>query len=121
MIKIKKLIPLFLIIILIFSGIKFISYINYQEKHSYNLQEIEDNNYAIYYSVVSNIPAKNYDVIIVCYKDQIHKICGRVNIQQTNGRPCVEIITKPHINNANEIIVSIPKGGIKIINSVGLK
>nr|DAJ60487.1 MAG TPA: hypothetical protein [Caudoviricetes sp.] len=46
---------------------------------------------------------------------------GTVNIQQTNDKPYVEITAKPHMNNADEITVFIPKGAVEFVDNVGLK
>lgn len=77
--------------------------------------------YAIYHSVSSNVPSHNYDVITVCYNDQIHMFQGTVNIQQTNDKPYIEITAKPHINYGDEITVFIPKGAVEFADNVGLR
>ena len=111
-----------MIIVFVFFGVyKLAQYAEYTEEYSYELQEIKDDTYAIYHSVSSNVPSHNYDVITVCYNDQIHMFQGTVNIQQTNGKPYVKIIAKPHLNNANKITVFIPKGMIEFADNVGLK
>ena len=46
---------------------------------------------------------------------------GEVIIQQTNDTPYVNIKRKPHMNNADEITVFIPKGTIEFVDNVGLK
>lgn len=106
---------------ILFGVYKFLSYVGYTEEYSYNLQEIKDGTYAIYHSVSSNVPSHNYDVITVCYNDQIHMFQGTVNIQQTNNKPYIEITTKPHINYGDEITVFIPKGTVEFADNVGLR
>ena len=111
-----------IIAIIVFLGIhKFSSYVEYTEEYSYGLQEIKDGTYAIYHSISSNVPSHNYDVITVCYNDQIHMFQGTVNIQQTNNKPYIEITTKPHINYDDEITVFIPKGTVEFADNVGLE
>ena len=111
-----------IIAIIVFLGVhKFSSYAQYTEEYSYDLQEIKDDTYAIYHSVSSNVPSHNYDVITVCYNDQIHMFQGTVNIQQTNEKPYVEIIAKPHINYGDEIKVFITKGTVEFADNVGLR
>lgn len=108
-----------MIIAAIFFGVyKIVSYGEYTEEYSYELQEIKDGTYAIYHSVSSNTP---YDVITVCYNDQIHMFQGTVNIQQTNNKPYIEITAKPHINYGDEITVFIPKGTVEFVDNVGLR
>lgn len=109
-----------IIAVMFFGGYKLVSYGQYTEEHSYELQEIKDGTYAIYHSVLSNVPSHNYDVITICYNGQIHIFQGTVNIQQTNGKPYVEIIAKPHLNNADKITVFIPKGTVEFANNVEL-
>lgn len=111
-----------MIIATIFFGVyKFVSYGEYTEEYSYELQEIKDGTYAIYHSVSSNVPSHNYDVITVCYNDQIHMFQGTVNIQQTNDKPYIEITAKPHINYGDEITVFVPKGTVEFVDNVGLR
>ena len=119
---IKSTIFVVVIIVAIFFGVyKFVSYGEYTEEYSYELQEIKDDTYAIYHSVSSNVPSHNYDAITICYNSQIHILQGTVNIQQTNGKPYVEIIAKPHLNNADKITVFIPKGTVEFADNVGLE
>ena len=111
-----------MIIVFVFFGVyKLVQYAEYTEEYSYELQEIKDGTYAIYHSVSSNVPANNYDVVTICYNGQIHMFQGEVIIQQTNDTPYVNIIRKPHMNNADEITVFIPKGTIEFVDNVGLK
>ena len=119
---IKSTIFVVVIIAAIFFGVyKFVSYGEYTEEYSYELQEIKDGTYAIYHSVSSNVPSHNYDVITVCYNDQIHMFQGTVNIQQTNDKPYIEITAKPHINYGDEITVFVPKGTVEFVDNVGLR
>ena len=104
-----------------FGMCKFSSYVEYTEEYSYDLQEIKDGTYAIYHSVSSNTPSHNYDVITVCYNDQIHMFQGTVNIQQTNDKPYIEITAKPYVYYGDEIAVFIPKGTVEFADNVGLK
>ena len=61
---IKTIIPVLMIIVFVFFGVyKLVQYAEYTEEYSYELQEIKDGTYAIYYSVSSNVPANNYDVV----------------------------------------------------------
>ena len=114
-------IVIIIIAIIVFLGVyKFLSYVEYTEEYSYELQEIKDGTYAIYHSVSSNVPSHNYDVITVCYNDQIHMFQGTVNIQQTNDKPYIEITAKPHINYGDEITVFIPKGTVEFADNVVL-
>ncbi len=118
---IKSTIFVVAIIVAMFFGVyKLVSYGQYTEEYSYELQEIKDGTYAIYHSVLSNVPSHNYDVITICYNGQIHRLQGTVNIQQTNEKPYVEIIAKPHLNNADKITVFIPKGTVEFANNVGI-
>ena len=111
-----------IIVFLVFLGAhKFSSYAGYTEEYSYDLQEIKDGTYAICHSASSNTPSHNYDVIIVCYNNQIHMFQGTVNIQQTNDKPYIEITAKPHINYGDEITVFIPKGTVEFADNVGLE
>ena len=119
---IKSVIFVVVIIAAICFGLyKIISYGEYTEEYSYELQEIKDGTYAIYHPASSNVSSYNYDVITICFNDQIHMLQGTVNIQQTNDKPYIEIIAKPHMSNADEITVFIPRGTVEFTDNVGLR
>lgn len=119
---IKSIISVIVIIAAIFFLMyKFSSYVEYTEEYSYNLQEIKDGTYVIYHSASSNTSFHNYDVITVCYNDQIHRFQGTVNIQQANDKPYIEITAKPHKYYGDKITVFIPKGTVEFADNGGLR
>lgn len=109
----------FIFIFFVIYGIT--SYKDYTEKYSYELEEIKAGTYAIYNTVYSIIPSYNYEVITVCYDGRIHMFHGIVNICQTNNRPYVEVISRPHKNYHDEITIYIPKDTVEFAEGVGVR
>ena len=126
MIAIKRKIKVYaisfiLVIIVLFGIFKLISYIYYTEEYSYEFQEVKDGIYAIYYSVSSNVPSHNYDVVTICHKGQIRTLQGKISIRQTDNISHIDVIARPNMNNADEITVFIPKGTVEFAENIGLK
>lgn len=110
------------IIFLLFVGCwKMIKYTNYSEASAFDLQEIKEGTYIIYHSVSSNVPADNYDVVLLRYENQIHEYKGCVTICSTNDKPHVKIISRPNISNNDEVFVFVPDGTVEFANNVSLR
>jgi len=90
-------------------------------QYEYDLQEIDDGVYAICYDVRSNVPAKNYSTVKICYGNQLHTYEGKVSIFYTDQLTYVEIIERPKIVRGDEIILYVPWGSIEYQETVGLK
>lgn len=119
---IKYLLIITCILTLIFFGLyKLISYGEYAEEYSYELEEIKSGAYAIYNTVSSTTPAHNYNVVTICYNGQIHVFQGTVNICQTNNKPHADIISRPHMNYNDEITIYVPKGTVEFAEGVGVR
>lgn len=99
---------------------KLISYANYAEEYSYELEEIKPGTYAIY-NTVSYCMDDKYEVVTICYNGKIHVIQGTVNIHQTNDKPYADIISKPHRKYSDEITIYVPKGTVEFAEGVGVK
>ena len=69
----------------------------YAEEYTYDLSEIKNGTYAIYSIYSLSIPVDNYEVITICYDDEIHTFKGKVNIHRTDDNPYVDILRKPHV------------------------
>lgn len=120
--SIKYLLVITCILALIFLGLyKLISYGEYTEEYSYELEEIKSGTYAIYNTVSSTTPAHNYNVVTICYNGQIHVFQGTVNICQTSNKPHADIISRPHMNYNDEITIYVPKGTVEFAEGIGTR
>lgn len=116
---IKYLIYLCIVAIVIFGIVSFVKYVNEYTEYTYQLQEIEDGTYAIYYTTHSRIPAENYEVIRLYYNNSIYTLNGNVSITYTNGEPYV-YIKKTNIVHGDEIHAYVPKGSVKHEKSINI-
>lgn len=81
-------------------------------EHEFQLVEIQDGVYGISNTVVSSIPAQNYDIITLCCNGQIRTFKGTVNIVYTDSDPYV-IYRNTNLANADEVYVYVPFGTIE--------
>lgn len=119
--KIAVLKPIGIIAVIILICAVLIKYITYTERYSYNLEEVELGVYAIHNTVSSNTPAHNYEVITICYDNQVHTFKGTASICYTDGKPCADITVRHHADYADKITIYVPKGSVKFEKGVGLK
>lgn len=116
---IKRIIKYILQIILIAAiCIGFIScakscheYTTYSNTVEYDLVELEDGVYGYYNAVTSNIPAENYEMIVLCLNGQIYTLKGDVNIHYTEDK-CKLIWTDVNIVHGDTFEVYVPTGTI---------
>ena len=86
----------------------------------YNLSELNDGVYAVYYSTHSAIPAHNYEVITLNCNDNIYTFQGHVQITYTDDDPYV-IYQKRNIVNADTMYAYVPSGSVEFQGSVMVK
>ena len=92
---------------------------NQYTEYEYSLSELKDGVYGVYSTVVSSIPAKNYDVITLCCDGSIKTFKGTVHVIYTDG----EIYAKyknSRLVNADEIWVYVPFGTIEYQGTTGI-
>lgn len=87
---------------------------------TYSLSEVDDGVFAIYHTVSSNVPAKNYEVLTICCNGSVYTFKGDVSITYTDNEPYA-IVRKYNIVNGDEIHIYIPKGAVEYQANVGLK
>ena len=76
-------------------------------EHEFQLTEIQDGVYGVTSTVVSSIPAQNYDIITLCCNGQIRTFKGTIHIAYTNANPYV-IYRSTNLANADELYVYVP-------------
>ena len=86
----------------------------------YNLSELNDGVYAIYYTTHSTVPAHNYEVITLNCNGNIYTFQGHVQITYTDDNPYV-IYQKRNIVNADTMYVYVPSGSVEFQGSVMVK
>ena len=86
----------------------------------YNLSELNDGVYAVYYTTHSAAPAHNYEVITLNCNGNIYTFQGHVQITYTDDSPYV-IHQKRNIVNADTMYVYVPSGSVEFQGSVYIK
>lgn len=86
---------------------------------TYQLNELNDGVYAIYYSTYSDVPAHNYEVITLNCNGNVYTFKGYVYISYLtdNANPYV-VYEDCDIVYADKISVYVPEGTVEYQNSV---
>ena len=96
-----------------------IAYGNKYTEHEFKLSEIQDGVYGIYSTVVSNVPADNYDIITLCCDGNIRTFKGTVHIVYTDTTPYVYYKDTNYVN-ADTMYVYVPFGAIEYQGTTGI-
>ena len=94
---------------------------NFFEKHNeyrYTLSELDEGVFAVCINVVSNVPARNYDMITICCNGQIHTYKGRVSITYIDNEPYAILKDYYNIVNNEEISIYVPYGSVEFQSNV---
>ncbi len=94
-------------------------YANQCTEYEYKLTEIQDGVYGTYSTVVSNIPAQNYDIITLCCNGNIRTFKGTIHISYTDGDAYVKY-KQSNTVNADELWVYVPFGTIEYQGTTGI-
>lgn len=111
----KRIIKIFLIVTVILGCVScakscYNTY-TYSNTVEYQLTELNDGIYGYYNAVTSNIPAENYEMIVLCFNGQIYTLKGDVNIHYTEDE-CKLIWTDINFVNGDTFDVYVPYGTI---------
>ena len=119
----KKAIEYFIcigVVVVVICGIvSFIKNATSYTENTYQLTEIEDGSYAIYYTTHSRVPAENYEVITLCYGNSIYTLNGNVSITYTDEDPHV-YIKDTNLVHGDVIHAYVPKGSVRYEESVNV-
>ncbi len=96
-----------------------VNYGNQYTEHEYTLYEIQDGVYGVYNTVVSNVPADNYDVITLCCNGQIRTFKGNIHIVYTEAEAYAKY-KNSNMVNADELWVYVPFGTIEYQGTTGM-
>lgn len=115
------IIPIVILVIIFFLMIGFVTYdeLHYENK-TYKLEEIDNGIYAKYYIVSTSDPMDNYEEVLVCIKDEIHRYTGKVEIKLINGNPYMNMKYYGNPYN-NEITLCVPRGSLEIMEGIELR
>ena len=108
------------ILILTFIGYKVYQAETQYVERKYDLYEMDEGVYAIYYTTHSSVPAHNYEVVTVCCNGSIRTFKGDVYISFINSNPYVKIYDY-NIVYADDIYVYVPQGTVSYRASVNVE
>ena len=80
-------------------------------EHEYDLHDMGDGVYAVYYTTHSRAPAYNYEVVTVCCNGSVCTFKGHVNISFTNDKPHMTARISNMVNS-DEVYVYVPHGTV---------
>lgn len=96
-----------------------IHYGNRSTENTFQLSEVNDGVYAIYYSTHSRVPAQNYEVITVCCNGNIYTFKGSVQISYVDTEPYATV-KQYNLVNSDEVHIYVPKGTVAYEESVNI-
>ena len=96
-----------------------IHYGNRRTENTFQLSEVNDGVYAIYYSTHSRVPAQNYEVITVCCNGNIYTFKGSVQISYVDTEPYATV-KQYNLVNSDEVHIYVPKGTVAYEESVNI-
>ena len=96
-----------------------IHYGNRSTENTFQLAEVNDGVYAIYYSTHSRVPAQNYEVITVCCDGNIYTFKGSVQISYVDTEPYATV-KRYNLVNSDEVHIYVPKGTVSYEESVNI-
>ena len=85
-------------------------------EYRYDLQEVDNGVYAIYYNTYSRVPAQNYEVVTVCSNNSIYTFKGNIQISYVDTKPYATV-KQCNLVNSDEIYICVPKGTAAIYRS----
>lgn len=96
-----------------------IHYGNQYTEYEYQLHEMNEGVYAIYYTTHSRVPAHNYEVVTLCCNGNVYTLKGDVYISFTNSKPYAKVKNYNTVN-ADDIYVYVPQGTVVYQPSVDI-
>ena len=96
-----------------------IHYGNRSTENTFQLSEVNDGVYAIYYNTHSRVPSENYEVITVCFNGNIYTFKGSVQISYADTEPHATV-KQYNLVNSDEVHIYVPKGTVAYEESVNI-
>ncbi len=119
----KKVLAVVSLILIVAPIAALISWLVYNNTHfdqkEYLLSEIEPGVYCAYNTVLSAIPAQNYETITLCCNGQIVTLKGTVTIIYSTFNPRA-IVKDYNIVNGDKITVFVPSGSVKFQENISV-
>lgn len=96
-----------------------IHYGNRSTENTFQLSEVNDGVYAIYYNTHSRVPAQNYEVITVCCNGNIYTFKGSVQISYVDTEPYATV-KQYNLVNSDDVHIYVPKGTVSYEEGVNI-
>ena len=96
-----------------------IHYGNRSTENTFQLSEVNDGVYAIYYNTHSRVPSENYEVITVCCNGNIYTFKGSVQISYVDTEPYATV-KQCNLVNSDEVHIYVPKGTVLYEESINI-
>ena len=96
-----------------------IHYGNRSTENTFQLSEVNDGVYAIYYNTHSRVPAQNYEVITVCCNGNIYTFKGSIQISYIDTEPYATV-KQYNLVNSDEVHIYVPKGTVAYEESINI-
>ena len=96
-----------------------VHYGNQNTENTYQLSEINEGVYVIYYNTHSRVPAQNYEVATVCCNGNIYTFKGGVQISYVDIEPYATV-KQYNLVNSDEVHIYVPKGTVAYEESVNI-
>lgn len=96
-----------------------VHYGNQSTENTYQLSEINEGVYVIYYNTHSRVPAQNYEVVTVCCNGNIYTFKGDVQISYVDTEPYITV-KQYNLVNSDEVCIYVPKETVAYEESVNI-
>ena len=96
-----------------------IHYGNRSTENTFQLSEVNDGVYAIYYNTHSRVPAQNYEVITVCCNGNIYTFKGSIQISYVDTEPYATV-KQYNLVNRDDVHIYVPKGTVSYEERVNI-
>lgn len=100
-----------IIVAFVFFIVCIIQYGNQSTENTYQLSEINNGVYVIYYNTHSRVPSQNYEVVTVCCNGNIYTFKGDVKISYVDTEPYITV-KQYNLVNSDEVHIYVPKGTV---------
>lgn len=100
------------VVVILISPIAWLMHHNSQyTEYEYDLYDMGDGVYVVYYTTHSRAPAYNYEVVTVCCNGSVRTFKGHVNISFTKENPHMTARISNMVNS-DEVYVYVPHGTV---------
>lgn len=113
----KKIIAVILALAFLSGMAYLISWMNQSKTYEFELEEVDDNIYCYYETIVSRVPAQNYTIMTLCVNGGVRIIKGDLQIIYVSDITPRCVWKAYNYVNGNEVTVYIPKGSLEYLGT----